>query len=295
MNRRGCHGIVTDDRLRRTANLSRCADVAAETHSIVTAPAPESHRASSAFELEGVTVWLGERRALRDASFDIPHGSVTALMGAPGCGKSACLRALNRMNETLEGARTEGRVRFEGRDVYAPSVDVTWLRRRAAMVLRAPQMLPGTVFDNVAFGPRLAGASKRSELEGVVERALARAGLWTLLRDRLHTSPRALSRGDQQRLCVARALALEPAALLLDEPAATLDPVATATLEETLSSLRGDLTVVIVTHAAQQAARVAQHAAFFHQGGLVEVGETRVLFTRPRSRVTQDFLTGRFG
>lgn len=269
--------------------------MAAETHSIVAAPAPEAHRASSTFALEGVTVWLGERRALRDVSFDIPHGSVMALMGAPGCGKSACLRALNRMNETLEGARTEGRVRFEGVDVYAPSIDVAWLRRRAPMVPRAPQMFPGSIFDNVAYGPRVAGPSKRSDLEAAVERALSRAGLWTLLRDRLDDSPRSLARGIQQRLCVARALALEPAALLLDEPAATLDPVATATLEETLASLRGEVTVVIVTHAAQQAARVSQATAYFHEGSLVEVGETRVIFTRPRQRATEDFLTGRFG
>ena len=247
------------------------------------------------FEARGLSVWLGERRLLCDVTLAVPRGGVTALMGPSGCGKTAFVRALNRMNECHDGALTRGEVRFEGRDVYGPAVDVRALRRRAGMVFRAPQMLPGTVHDNVSYGLRAGPPMSRDERDARVERALARAGLWVELRDRLGEPAAGLSNGAQQRLCVARALALDPAVLLLDEPAATLDPVETATLEEALSTLRDELTVVIVTHAMEQAARVSQTTAFFHRGSLVEVGDTRDVFTRPRREATEDYLTGRFG
>lgn len=246
-------------------------------------------------EAVGLSVRAGDRRLLHDVTLDVPRAGVMALMGASGCGKSAFLRAINRMNETQPTTVTTGSVRLEGLELYGPAVDVAALRRRVGMVFRAPQMLPGTVADNVAYGLRVRGVTDARELDARVERALTRAQLWPELRDRLGDDARALAEGMQQRLCVARALALDPQVLLLDEPASALDPVATARVEELIASLRGELTVVIVTHAMQQAAHVSQTTAFFHQGRLVEVGDTRVLFTRPREKATQDYLTGRFG
>jgi len=258
--------------------------------------APETAPEAPLFVAEGLTVHLGARRALDRASLAIEPRRVTALVGAPGCGKTAFLRALNRMNDPLPGARTEGSVRFEGRELYAPDVDVQALRRRVGMVFRAPQLFPGTVFDNVAWGPRAAGERRHAVLAEAVERALARAGLADELGPGAPDLPaRALTQGQQQLLCVARALALGPAALLLDEPASALDPIATARLEDVLAGLRDELTVVIVTHAAAQAARVSQVTAFFSEGRLVEAAGTSDLFTRPREQATQDYLTGRYG
>ena len=260
-------------------------------------PLPEPTPAADAPTLraESLSVFLGARQLLDRVTLDIAPRRVTALIGASGCGKSAFLRALNRMNETQPGARTEGRVFFEGRDVYAPDADVCALRRRVGMVFRAPQMMPGTVFDNLAWGLRAAGTTARSTLAARVERALQRADLLDELHGRLDEPARALSPSLQQRLCVARALALDPEVLLLDEPASDLDPIATALLEDTLAALRETLAVVIVTHAMSQAARVSQTTAFFDHGRLVEVAPTNVLFTRPRERATEDYLTGRYG
>lgn len=229
-------------------------------------------------------------------SLAIERHRVTALVGAPGCGKTAFLRALNRMNDPVPNLRTEGSVRFEGHELYAPNVDVRTLRRRVGMVFRAPQLFPGTVFDNVVWGLRAAGELRPSVLAERADRVLARTQLTEELGPgALELPARSLTTGQQQRLCVARALALDPVALLLDEPASALDPIATARLEEVLADLRNELTVVIVTHAATQAARVSQNMAFFSEGKLVEAGPTELLFTRPRERATQDYLTGRYG
>ena len=259
------------------------------------APAPEPDPPAARFSAEALSVFVGARRILRRVTLDIAPRRVTALVGAPGSGKSAFLRALNRMNETLPDVRTTGRVRLDGADLYAPGVDVAALRRRVGMVFRAAQLFPGTVFDNVAWGLRVAGEGRASVLAERVERALDRALLLDELDGRLDVPAASLHAGQQQRLCIARALALDPTVLLLDEPASALDPISTAQLEDTLAALRDTVTIVIVTHAAQQAARVSQTTAFFSEGSLVEVGDTSAVFTLPREKATQDYLTGRYG
>ncbi len=253
-------------------------------------PPPATH-----FEVEGLTVRHGARRLLDRVSLAISARRVTALVGAPGCGKTAFLRALNRMNDPLPGVRTEGSVRFEGRELNADGVDVQTLRRRVGMVFRAPQLFPGTIFDNLVWGLRAAGERRPAVLAERAARALARADLADELGGALEQPARALPPGQQQRLCLARALALDPAALLLDEPAAGLDPIATARLEDAVAALRDSVTVVIVTHAVAQAARVSQVTAFFSEGRLVEAGETSAVFTTPREAATRDYLTGRYG
>lgn len=247
------------------------------------------------FDVAGLSCFYGDRRALDDVTLEILPQRVTALIGPSGCGKSTFLRALNRMNETIDGARTTGSVRLDGVDVYAPKVDVSALRRRVGMVFQRPQPFAKSIYENVAFGLRAAGVSDAATLHPRVESSLRRAALWDEVKDLLDASALALSVGQQQRLCIARALAVEPDALLLDEPASSLDPIATARIEDLLGELRKTLTIVMVTHSMQQAARVSQTTAFFHQGRLVELAETRKLFTRPRQKQTEDYITGRFG
>ncbi len=242
-----------------------------------------------------LSFYYGKHKALHGVSVVIEARKVTALIGPSGCGKSTFLRTLNRMNDTIEGTRAEGVVVLDGEDIYQKGVDVVELRRRVGMVFQRPQPFPKSIFENVAYGLRAGGMRDRVELTTRVEASLRRAALWDEAKDRLSASALTLSGGQQQRLCIARALAVEPEVLLMDEPCSALDPIATARIEELISELRETLTIVIVTHSMQQAARVSQTTAFFHLGNLVEVGETKQVFTRPRERQTEDYITGRFG
>jgi len=236
-----------------------------------------------------------ELRALESIAIEIAPREVLALIGPSGSGKSTFLRSLNRMNDAIAGARTTGSVLLDGIDVLGPTVDVVRLRRRVGMVFQRPQPFPKSIFDNVAFGLRAHGLREASELARRVEQALTRAALWDDVKDRLEASALSLSEGQAQRLCIARALAVEPEVLLMDEPTSSLDPIATARVEELMAELRRSLTIVIVTHSMQQAARVSQRTAFFSEGRLVEVGPTKVLFTRPKQQRTEDYISGRFG
>ena len=240
-------------------------------------------------------LWYGAHQALKRVTLDVPAHSVTAIIGPSGCGKSTLLRSFNRMNDLIPGVRVSGGVRVAGLDAYAPATDVVELRRRVGMVFQRPNPFPKSIFDNVAFGPRLLGLRDRAALEARVEAALRHAALWDEVRDRLGRSALALSGGQQQRLCIARALAVEPEVLLMDEPASALDPTATARIEELVLELKERYTIVVVTHNMQQAARISGLTAFMLVGELVEVGETRQLFTRPRQKLTEDYITGRFG
>jgi phosphate transport system ATP-binding protein len=244
----------------------------------------------------GVSIFYGDKKAVDDVSIDVDRDNVTAFIGPSGCGKSTFLRAFNRMNDTIANARVEGRIELDGEDIYASSMDVVQLRARVGMVFQKPNPFPKSIYENVAYGPRIHGLSAgRAELDETVERALRRAGLWEEVKDRLTESGTALSGGQQQRLCIARAIAVEPEVILMDEPASALDPIATARIEELIHDLRGRYAIVIVTHNMQQAARVSQRTAFFHLGRLVEYGETSQIFTNPREPRTQDYITGRYG
>ena len=243
-----------------------------------------------------VSVWYGAAKAIDDVSLDIDEDNVTAFIGPSGCGKSTFLRTLNRMNDTVPGARVEGEVLLDGEDVYAGRMDVVQLRARVGMVFQKPNPFPKSIYENVAYGPRIHGlASGRAALDAVVERSLRRAGLWDEVKDRLSDSGTMLSGGQQQRLCIARAIAVDPEVILMDEPCSALDPVATARIEELIHELRGRYAIVIVTHNMQQAARVSQRTAFFHLGALVEYGDTSTIFTNPRVERTKDYITGRYG
>ena len=244
----------------------------------------------------GVSVFYGESRALHDVSLDVAANRVTALIGPSGCGKSTFLRTLNRMNDIVPRTRVTGRVLLDGTDVYARGVDVVQLRRRVGMVFQRSNPFPKSVFENVAYGIRINRlAESHADLHDRVEQSLRRAALWGEVSDRLHQSALALSGGQQQRLCIARALAVEPEVLLMDEPASALDPIATQRVEELIYELKREYTIVIVTHNLQQAARVSDVTAFFWLGRLVEFGATEALFTNPRERLTNDYVTGRFG
>ncbi len=237
----------------------------------------------------------GETHALQGVALDVFPREVLALIGPSGCGKSTFLRVLNRMNDTVPGARVAGRVLLEGEDVLAKNYDVVTLRRRVGMVFQRPQPFPKSIFDNVAFGLRAHGLGDKNEIARRVEQALMRAALWDEVKDRLDGSALGLSGGQAQRLCIARALAVEPEVVLMDEPTSALDPIATARLEELIHELRTDLTIVIVTHSMQQAARVSQRTGFFYMGKLIEIGPTKQMFTRPKETKTEDYITGRFG
>jgi phosphate transport system ATP-binding protein len=243
----------------------------------------------------GLSVHYGQKEAIHEVSLDIPSNRVLALIGPSGCGKSTFLRSLNRMNDTIEGVRVSGQVLLDGRDIYAHEVDPVLVRREVGMVFQRSNPFPKSIFENVAYGLRIGGLSNRRALGEAVERALQQAALWDEVKDRLQESGLSLSGGQQQRLCIARALAVEPDVLLMDEPASALDPIATAKVEDLVADLRAHFTIVIVTHNMQQAARVSQLTAFFYMGRLVEVGDTASMFTRPRERETEDYITGRFG
>ena len=243
-----------------------------------------------------VNVFYGDKQALFDVALDVPEKAVTALIGPSGCGKSTFLRCINRMNDTIPIARVTGTIEIDGRDIYDPALDVVQLRARVGMVFQKPNPFPKTIFENVAYGPRIHGlADGKPKLDEIVEKSLKRAGLWDEVKDRLQESGTALSGGQQQRLCIARAIAVDPEVILMDEPCSALDPIATAKIEELIHELRGRYAIAIVTHNMQQAARVSQRTAFFHLGEMVEYGKTSEIFTNPRERRTQDYITGRYG
>lgn len=246
--------------------------------------------------VEDLKVWYSDKLALDSVGLDIPKNEVTALIGPSGCGKSTFLRCLNRMNDLIEGVRIDGTVEFDGHDIYAPQVDVVELRSRIGMVFQKANPFPKSIYQNIAYAPKILGqVNRRPDMDELVERSLQRAGLWDEVKDRLHAPGLDLSGGQQQRLCIARAIAVSPSVLLMDEPCSALDPVATATVEQLIDELKENYTIVIVTHNLQQAARVAGYTAFFHMGEIVEYADTDTLFTRPREKRTEDYITGRYG
>jgi phosphate transport system ATP-binding protein len=243
-----------------------------------------------------VKVFYGPKQAIKGVSIDVDMDNVTAFIGPSGCGKSTFLRTLNRMNDTVASARVEGTITLDGDDIYAPSMDVVQLRARVGMVFQKPNPFPKSIYENIAYGPRIHGlAASKADMDVIVEKSLRRAGLWEEVKDRLADSGTALSGGQQQRLCIGRAIAVEPEVILMDEPCSALDPIATAKIEELIHELRGRYAIVIVTHNMQQAARVSQRTAFFHLGELVEYGVTSDIFTNPKAERTKDYITGRYG
>ena len=247
-------------------------------------------------ECKNIDVFYGDKQAIFDISLPIPDRSVTALIGPSGCGKSTFLRCLNRMNDTIESCKVTGEIIMDGENINDPDIDPVLLRSRVGMVFQKPNPFPKSIYDNIAYGPRIHGlAASREDLDAIVEKSLRRAGLWDEVKDRLTSPGNSLSGGQQQRLCIARAIAVRPEVILMDEPCSALDPVATARIEELIDELRKRYCIVIVTHSMQQAARVSQRTAFFHLGELVEMGETDQIFTNPRERRTEDYITGRFG
>jgi phosphate transport system ATP-binding protein len=246
-------------------------------------------------EIDHLSLYYGMKLALKDVSMSIPKHRVTAYIGPSGCGKTTLLRCINRMNDLVDGVRILGTVRIGGTDIYDRGMDVTELRKRVGMVFQKSNPFPKTIFENVAYGPRILGVKSRSDLEGIVERSLRAAALWDEVSDRMHESALGLSGGQQQRLCIARAIAVEPDVLLMDEPCSALDPIATARIEELMLELKNSYTIVIVTHNMQQAARVSDYTGFMLLGELAEFGVTRELFTNPRDKRTEDYITGRFG
>jgi phosphate transport system ATP-binding protein len=261
------------------------------------ADTPRQQRAPKArVTAQNVNVFYGQKQALFDVSVDVPDRSVIAFIGPSGCGKSTFLRCLNRMNDTIEGCRVEGDIKLDGQDVYDPKIDVVELRARVGMVFQKPNPFPKSIFENVAYGPKIHGlAANKTELEEIVVTSLKKASLFEEVKDRLHEPGTGLSGGQQQRLCIARAIAVSPEVILMDEPCSALDPIATAKIEELIDELRANYTIAIVTHSMQQAARVSQRTAFFHLGLLVEEGPTEAIFTAPNDKRTQDYVTGRFG
>ena len=248
------------------------------------------------FSCREVSVFYGAKQALKDITLDVGRRQVLALIGPSGCGKSTFLRCLNRMNDTIAGARVRGCIHLDGRDIHDDTLDVAQLRARIGMVFQKPNPFPKSIYDNVAYGPRIHGlARSRAHLDDIVCTSLTRAGLWEEVKDRLSGPGTGLSGGQQQRLCIARTIAVQPEVILMDEPCSALDPIATARIEDLIDELRESYAIVIVTHSMQQAARVSQRTAYFHLGELIEVGETDRLFTNPRHRLTEDYITGRFG
>lgn len=245
---------------------------------------------------EKVGVFYGDKQALFDVDLLVRQNQVTALIGPSGCGKSTFLRCLNRMNDTIDNARVVGKITLDGEDIYDRDIDVVELRSRVGMVFQKPNPFPKSIYENVAYGPRIHGlARSKSDMDAIVESSLKRAGLFNEVKDRLHDAGTGLSGGQQQRLCIARAIAVSPEVILMDEPCSALDPIATARVEELIDELRENYTIVIVTHSMQQAARVSQRTAMFHLGNLVEEGPTEKMFTNPDDKRTQDYITGRFG
>ncbi len=249
----------------------------------------------SALDIRDFNLWYGENQALYDNTIDVQKGMVTALIGPSGCGKSTLLRSLNRMNDLVDGLRISGQVMVDGFDIYGPGVDVIALRKRMGMVFQKPNPFAMSIYDNVTYPLRVDGVTKKSILDETVERALRSAALWDEAKDRLHTSALGMSGGQQQRLCIARGIASDPEVLLMDEPCSALDPIATAKIENLIADLRGQYTIVIVTHSMSQAARVSDNTAFMYLGRIVEYGDTGTVFTNPKVPRTNDYVTGRFG
>jgi phosphate transport system ATP-binding protein len=245
--------------------------------------------------VEALSLWYGSSPALHEISIAIPEHKITAFIGPSGCGKSTLLRCLNRMNDLVDGVRVEGRILFRGIDVRGPDVDVNQLRTRIGMVFQKSNPFPKSIYENVAYGPRIHGVNQKGALDEIIERSLRGAALWDEVKDRMEESALGLSGGQQQRLCIARAIAVEPEVILLDEPCSALDPIATAKIEELMQELKQRYTLVVVTHNMQQAARVSEYTAFLYLGRLIEFGETPRLFVKPREKQTEDYITGRFG
>ena len=267
------------------------------------APVEEGYRTVGGFtsatpvmQARQVDVFYGDNHAIRKVSLDIGRNEVIALIGPSGCGKSTFIRCLNRMNDTIESARVTGSIKLDGENIYSRSMDVVMLRARVGMVFQKPNPFPKSVYDNVAYGPRIHGLARdRGGLDEMVQTSLERAGLWTEVKDRLEEPGTGLSGGQQQRLCIARTIAVNPDVILMDEPCSALDPIATARIEDLIDELKQNYAIAIVTHSMQQAARVSQRTAYFHLGKLIEVGDTDDIFTNPRHKLTEDYITGRFG
>ena len=283
---------MTTETPQPAARSSRSTPMAAPT---VTASSAAAAAAPTRIRLEHINAFYGQKQALFDVNLDIPDNTVTAFIGASGCGKSTLLRCLNRMNDTIPGARVEGAIQMDGTDINSPGIDPVQVRTRIGMVFQKPNPFPMSIYENVVYSLRIDGENNRAVLDEVCELSLRGAALWDEVNDRLHESAIGLSGGQQQRLCIARAIAAEPEVLLLDEPCSALDPIATAKIEELIHELRGRYAIVIVTHNMQQAARVSQRTAFFHLGTLVEYGDTSAIFTNPREERTKDYITGRYG
>ena len=280
------------------APAARPPAAAVATHAPVVLDDDESQEPDRAAKMtaDEIRVFYGDKEALKGVSIHIDEDRVTAFIGPSGCGKSTFLRCLNRMNDTIAGARVTGLIQLDGEDINGPQMDVVQLRARVGMVFQKPNPFPKSIYENIAYGPRIHGlAHGKPDLDAIVEKSLRRAGLWDEVKDRLQESGTALSGGQQQRLCIARAIAVDPEVILMDEPCSALDPIATAKIEELIHELRGRYAIAIVTHNMQQAARVSQRTAFFHLGEMVEYGTTSDIFTNPREQRTQDYITGRYG
>jgi phosphate transport system ATP-binding protein len=245
--------------------------------------------------IEDLSLWYSEKQALNDISLGIPEKQITAFIGPSGCGKSTLLRCINRLNDLIDGVRTEGDILFQGGSVYDPRVDINALRKRIGMVFQKSNPFPKSIYENVAYGPRIQGTNRKRELDEIVERSLRGAALWDEVKERISDSALGLSGGQQQRLCIARAIAVEPEVILLDEPCSALDPIATARIEELMQDLKSQYTLVIVTHNMQQASRVSDYTAFLYLGELIEYGPTERIFINPMKKQTEDYITGRFG
>ena len=291
---------------KQSNSVSEAATPAAEAPTVQAAPAKpveEGYRTVGDFtsakplmQARQVDVYYGDNHAIQKVNLDIGRNEVIALIGPSGCGKSTFIRCLNRMNDTIESARITGDITLDGENIYARHMDVVMLRARVGMVFQKPNPFPKSVYDNVAYGPRIHGLARdRGELDEIVQTSLERAGLWTEVKDRLEEPGTGLSGGQQQRLCIARTIAVNPDVILMDEPCSALDPIATARIEDLIDELKQNYAIAIVTHSMQQAARVSQRTAYFHLGKLIEVGETDDIFTNPRHKLTEDYITGRFG
>ncbi len=250
---------------------------------------------SGIIETKDLNLWYGEKQALFSVNLEIPKHQVTALIGPSGCGKSTFMKTLNRMNDLVEGCRIEGLVSYEDQNIYAADMDVTWLRKQIGMVFQTPNPFPMSIYDNIAYGPRIHGIRGKDKLDEIVERSLKDAAIWDEVKDRLRTSALGLSGGQQQRLCIARALAVEPDILLLDESTSALDPISTSQIEDLIGELKENYTVIMVTHNMQQAVRISDWTAFFLLGELIEFGQTDQIFTMPKNKKTEEYISGRFG
>ena len=250
---------------------------------------------STIISVQNLNLWYGSNQALYDVSMELPENQITTFIGPSGCGKSTFLKTLNRMNDLVDGVRIQGKIIYDGQDIYAPQVDTTWLRKEIGMVFQKPNPFPMSIYDNIAYGPRLQGIRAKVKLDEIVETSLRGAAIWDEVKDRLNKSALGLSGGQQQRLCIARALAVEPKVLLMDEPTSALDPISTSKIEELASELKKNYTIIMVTHNMQQAARISDKTAFFLLGKMIEFDSTEQLFSMPKDKRTEDYITGRFG